>query len=396
MRNTIVEQSDFRATMRQPPIPGDIPTIAPAPADSGIEPPAAPGSVVAVSIIIKALNEQAHIARAVESALNAIHGLSGEVILADSLSTDQTVEIASRYPITVVQLCNPQDRCCGAGPQLGFQYSRGEFVYILDGDMELDRDFLAQATEFLRAHPDVAGVAGIVVELGGGSYEFEARKSQEASWSVAGEQAWLEMGGLYRREAVLQVGHFSNRNLHAYEEQELGLRLSLAGHRLVRLPIPAVRHYGRQEASWELMKRRLISRYSDGSGELVRAAIGTPLLWPALRSQIKLVAMAVFWLWVVVGLVALPWTLWPLFSSLLIFMLFGILFLVRKRSVVQAALGLLNWQMRTAGFVRGILRSQIAPETWLESRICAIFEPGNGVISPRTTHLAVNQIDSNH
>jgi glycosyltransferase involved in cell wall biosynthesis len=327
-------------------------------------------SPIAVSIIIKALNEQANIARAIESALAALGGLNGEVIVADSLSTDQTVAIAVGYPVTVVQLCNPVDRCCGAGPQLGFQYASGEFVYILDGDMELDAGFVVKAIDYLRAHPDVVGVGGIVEELGGGNYEFEARKSQGASWGVPGEQPWLEMGGLYRRDAVVRAGYFSNRNLHAYEEQDLGLRLGLAAGRLVRLPVLAVRHYGRQEASWALMKRRLATRYSDGSGELVRAAIGTPLLWPTLRSQIKLAAMAGLWSWSAIGLLLVPWTPWPLVSAGVVFLILAILFVVRKRSLSQASFGLMNWQLRTLGFVRGLLRPQIPPETWLESRRC--------------------------
>ena len=44
-----------------------------------------------VSVIIKALNEEKHIARAIESALRAVSTVGGEVILADSASTDRTV-----------------------------------------------------------------------------------------------------------------------------------------------------------------------------------------------------------------------------------------------------------------------------------------------------------------
>ena len=41
-----------------------------------------------VSIIIKALNEERHVASAIESALAALDGMEGEIILADSASTD--------------------------------------------------------------------------------------------------------------------------------------------------------------------------------------------------------------------------------------------------------------------------------------------------------------------
>ena len=46
-----------------------------------------------VSIIIKALNEERHIAAAIESALVAAEGMESEVILADCASTDRTLAI---------------------------------------------------------------------------------------------------------------------------------------------------------------------------------------------------------------------------------------------------------------------------------------------------------------
>ena len=117
-----------------------------------------------VSVIIKALNEEKRISATIESALRAVNEVGGEVILADSYSTDRTVELAQRYPIRVVQLANPEERCCGVGPQLGYQHSRGKFVYILDGDMEMEGGFFAQAIAFMVEHPEVAGVGGRTVE----------------------------------------------------------------------------------------------------------------------------------------------------------------------------------------------------------------------------------------
>src|SRR5260221_3578925 len=111
-----------------------------------------------VSIIIKALNEQRHIASAIESALAALDGIDGEVILADSGSRDRTIEIARRYPIKIVQLTNTAERSCGIGAQLGFQYSRGRYLCLIDGDMQLHDDFLLAALDCLARNPTIAGV----------------------------------------------------------------------------------------------------------------------------------------------------------------------------------------------------------------------------------------------
>ena len=94
-----------------------------------------------VSIIIKAFNEERHIAAAIESALAALAEMNGEVILADGASTDRTIAIAEKYPIKIVRLNDAADRSSGAGAQLGFQYSNAEFICFMDGDMRLHRRF---------------------------------------------------------------------------------------------------------------------------------------------------------------------------------------------------------------------------------------------------------------
>ena len=124
------------------------------------ETPRTQASRVRVSVVIKALNEERHIGAAIVSALAAIRPIDGEVILADSGSTDGTVQIARQYPIAVVQLKNPAEKRCGIGPQLGYQKARGEFVYILDGDMELDPEFLVKALAAMDADPRLGGVEG--------------------------------------------------------------------------------------------------------------------------------------------------------------------------------------------------------------------------------------------
>src|SRR6266849_3801712 len=99
-----------------------------------------------VSIIIKALNEERHIASAIES--------------------------ARRYPIKIVQLNDIVERSCGAGAQLGFQYSSGRYLCLIDGDMQLHGDFLPAALQFLDGNSTVAGVGGFVIDREISNLEF--------------------------------------------------------------------------------------------------------------------------------------------------------------------------------------------------------------------------------
>lgn len=101
-----------------------------------------------ISVIIKAYNEERHIAAAIESALKELRDRDGEVVLADGGSLDRTVQIASQYPIRIVQLMNVEERSCGVGAQMGYENSEGEFLYLMDGDMVLERGFIDKALAF--------------------------------------------------------------------------------------------------------------------------------------------------------------------------------------------------------------------------------------------------------
>lgn len=176
-----------------------------------------------VSVILKTLNEEARIGAAIESVLAALDGVGGEVIVADGGSRDRTLAIAARYPIQVVQLEPSIRPSCGIGPQLGFQYSREPFICLMDGDMLLDPGFLPEALSYLSANPRAAGVTGHVEEMNDTSLEYVRRRRRVSPENRIGTIDRMNGGGLYRRAAVEQAGYLSDRNLHGYEEFDLGL-----------------------------------------------------------------------------------------------------------------------------------------------------------------------------
>ena len=133
---------------------------------------------IEVSVTIKTFNEGEKIAREIKGALQAIKGLSGEVIIADSLSTDRTIEIAKKYPVKIFQLVNEEDRSCGVGPQLGYEKAKGKFIYILDGDMKLNKKFIKKAIIEFKNDQLLAGVGGIIEEMNKSSIVF-ARRNKE-------------------------------------------------------------------------------------------------------------------------------------------------------------------------------------------------------------------------
>lgn len=320
---------------------------------------------IKVSVIIKALNEEKRIGEAIRTAIEAADRVGGEVILADSVSTDRTIEIARQYPIRIVQLENAEERRCGAGPQLGYQIARGEFIYILDGDMELDPDFLPAAIAEMERNERLAGVGGIVEEVSDASYQFRGRQRRKTE-SISGHANSLDMGGLYRKSAVHAVGYFSNRNLHAYEELELGLRLTSAGWKLYRLPIRSVVHYGHTEGNLALLRRRWKSRYLDGGGELLQASLGKSHFWRAAWTQKHVLLGLMLWLGLVAGLFLIEVAPWILILTTALLMILILLRFRRIGNFSDALFGQVVWQVTALSILRGFFSAKTDPYQPLE------------------------------
>lgn len=313
-----------------------------------------------VSVVIKVLNEEQRIAQTLECALRAVKAVGGEVLLADSCSTDRTLEIASAYPIRIAQLAHPDERSCGIGAQLGYQHARGEFIYILDGDMHLQEDFLPQALSFLRGHPHIAGVGGRVVEQNLDSLEFKSRSERQKE-EAPGMADRLDSGGLYRRSAIASAGYFADRNLHSYEEFDLATRLRCLGWDLWRMPVHAASHFGHDTPPYALLMRRWRSSYICGLGELLRAAWGQPRLKMVLREvrELRIYAATLGLLSLMTLLLVWPSAPWPRLGWAAALLAAPVVLMSwRKRSLERGVYAVVSWGFNTLGLLRGLLRRQ--------------------------------------
>jgi glycosyltransferase involved in cell wall biosynthesis len=322
-----------------------------------------------VSVIVKALNEEQHIASAIESALAALAGMNGEVILADGASTDRTVEVAGRYPIKIVRLTDIQDRSCGAGAQLGFQYSRGRYLCLIDGDMRLHKEFLPAAIRFLEANPTAAGVGGIIIERETGNLEFAQRSSRHDRGRQPGPVSCLDCSGVYRRSAIQSVGYLTDRNLHAGEELDLGARLHARGWMLARMGVPAVDHHGHPGSAFALLLERFATRLSLGMGETLRAAIGRSHFWFIVRNDRKLILALLVAAWWPV-LLAIPFVLSGVAAAVaagMIFLLPVAAMSVRWRSIQHGIYCVAAWNAFALSFLPGLLRRRTPPTQWIKS-----------------------------
>ena len=295
-----------------------------------------------VSVIIKTYNEEEGIAKTIHSIRDNLHAYPHEILVADSLSSDNTQKIALELGAVVVSLVHGEERCCGVGHQLGYLHAQGEFLLLLDGDMQLAPGFIEKGIEFLHTHQDYAGVAGMVEMDDAVSYEFKSRKQRLHQIYPLGDCHHLAGGGLYRKSAIDHIGYLTNRNLHAYEEAELGMRLHQAGFKLRRLDVPYFHHTSYVMSTFALLRHRV----SIVKNELI---------------------LVLYLLGVAFALLFLPWSWFGL--ALLPLAAFFTLKVVKNRSLRDAAQSVINLSVFAAGLIRGLGAALKDPATAPENRV---------------------------
>lgn len=318
-----------------------------------------------LSVIVKVFNEEKNIARCIESILHETEGLEREIIVVDSLSTDQTVTISKQYPVKVVQFVNQDDCGCGAAPQLGYQVSKGSLIYLIDGDMELVPGFLRAAISCLSENPSVAGVGGLVVDR---TLEtFAERRRQEAYRSIKSvtDVSFLGGGGLYRRQAIESVDYFSHFGLKATEEFELGLRLKHKGWRMVRLPVISIMHSGHDESYIASVVRLWRNGRYESYGQLIRSAVGKKWFVGALFHcwfaffPILMMLLAFFIVCAGDFFTSQPVSYWQLLAFFFLIVIF--LLVYRKKSFILAIMSFISWHIVMFATIKGLLRRPRSP-----------------------------------
>lgn len=323
-----------------------------------------------VTILIKALNEEARIAACLEAAVREARTVGGDVLLVDSLSTDRTVEIARRFPVRIVQFSNKEDCSCGAATQLGYQWVDAEFVYVLDADMVLADGFLATALKLLENDDSLGGVGGKLVDLRVNTVYDKRRVEAAAKLRKPVEVEELGGGGLYRRAAIEQVGYLANRWLAAFEEADLGMRLRSMGWRLLRLPVVAVEHEGHQESNLSMLLRLWRNRRAQATGALIRSAIGTPWFMRAVKKNGYV--FAVPFLHVLAVFIAFLFEFygaWWVVGFLCSWGLFVVFFSIRKRSFSSALTTLLIWHFFFFSSLVGLFSTPGDPMQLIDSKV---------------------------
>jgi glycosyltransferase involved in cell wall biosynthesis len=110
-----------------------------------------PPSSSRTTVVVPAFNRADFLAETLESALaQTVPPL--EIIVVDDASTDGTADVASRFPVTLIE--HEKNRGNSDARNTGISQARGEFVAFLDSDDLWAPEHLEYTYDLLKSYPD--------------------------------------------------------------------------------------------------------------------------------------------------------------------------------------------------------------------------------------------------
>lgn len=336
-----------------------------------------PSSTLSIAIITR--NEANNVARAIESALRAIKDCPGtEILLVDSASTDGTVEIAQRYPINIVRLKPGWFLSVPAGRHIGMQYSHGDFILHMDGDMELDPDWVNRSVDYLSENPLVGAVGGYYrnIYLKDGKISGEQDIHKDKLGKIQ-EVRYVAGAALYRRTAIDAMGGFQPY-IRGEESVYVSMGIRNAGYKVIQLPVMMSRHYCLPPNSFAYAVRRLKLDMWLGFGQVPRYYLGTRLFWLYLKERGTYLVYLASVLVSIISLFLSVITRNPIYFAgwLLIVSTFLGLFVIKKRSFRKTFISLLTHTGIAISAVRGFFRPPLPSSAYpLDVEIIQLQKP---------------------
>lgn len=225
-----------------------------------------------LSVIIVSYNVYPFLDNCLQSVIQSLKGIEGEIIVVDNASVDRTPAlIAEHYP-QVVLLANHENVGFAKANNQGIGVSQGQYVLLLNPDTILAEDTLMTCVQFMDQHPD-AGAVGVRMTDGSGRYLPESKRGLPTL-----RASFMKMTGVYKifptsswvnsyyqghipentiakievltgafmfiRSSALQKAGLLDEDFFMYgEDIDLSYRILRSGYNIYYLPTTSIIHY---------------------------------------------------------------------------------------------------------------------------------------------------------
>jgi len=224
-----------------------------------------------VSVIVPTYNSDATLANCLESIKKQSYQ-SIELIIVDNHSADNTVEIARKY--TDLVFTKGPER--SAQRNFGVQKARGEYVCIIDSDMELSPEVISQCVVVIAEKLTLKGV--VIPEESFGEGFWAQCKKLERSFYVGVN--WMEAARFFDKKTYVSLGGYDS-SLVSGEDWDLSQRVAHLAP-LGRVEAFIYHNEGRLKLGRTLGKKyyyaKLIARYLAKQNHAASSARQTSVL----------------------------------------------------------------------------------------------------------------------
>jgi len=187
-----------------------------------------------VSIIIPCYNHQEFVCETIESCLNqTVKPL--EIIVVDDGSTDKSLEVALKYPVTVIKQPNMG---LSAARNSGIRLARGKYCLPLDADDKIAETFLEKTIGL----NDIVSVGQ--QEFGDSDNYWESKPTGLLKDFLIANQ--INCASLFKREIWERTGGYDEEMLDGYEDWDFWTRAIALGYKIsmVNEPLFFYRKHG--------------------------------------------------------------------------------------------------------------------------------------------------------
>ena len=228
-----------------------------------------------VSIIVPTCNSAGYLEGCLRSIVRQDYERV-ELIVVDNNSRDNTKEIAARYT----------DHVYNRGPErsaqrnFGVQQSRGEYVLMIDSDMELSREVVKSCVDAIPAHPSVKAI--IIPEESFGKGFWAKCKKLERSFYHGLD--WQEAARFFDRQIYDACGGY-DEELTGSEDYDFPNRIEQAhGKESIGRVAPLIYHNEQQLRLMRVLRKKFyygttLGGYVRKDANKERLARQTSLLW---------------------------------------------------------------------------------------------------------------------
>ena len=159
------------------------------------------------SLILPTYNEAENVPRCVEAVCRVLSGRDFEIVVADDNSPDRTWEVAENLSNPHVRVLRRMSkRGLSAAVVEGFEFAGGEFLGVMDADLQHDESILPQMIDALETNEFVIGAR---TDLGDWSMvrRFSSRAAAAMARAVLGVRISDPMSGYFvlKREVFERV-----------------------------------------------------------------------------------------------------------------------------------------------------------------------------------------------